>query len=256
MAAGAGAPRGGYSVASLVVQGAFVAICIVLIIVNVKHSQGCRGYDSDDAALRQRALEHRLVVMEGEVRENSKLLHDFLEKLGTFVSVAELAELRGLKRECHAEAESIVAALAESPPPPMPTFTAPGGGDEFGVGGDDVYGYKDDVFEGGATPYGEVEQGGYGDDFARDLPSTEERSAKCKDWRSQYAVSPGVSWGTLPLDLQATWRDYDCDIFLQESVQGMLADGDARAAKELENRVRVVDDYFDDVVGDVESLAQ
>ena len=171
------------------------------------------------------------------------------------MSVTELAELRGLKRECHAEAEQIVAALAESPPPPMPTFTAPGGGDEFGAGGDDVYGYKDDVFEGGATPYGEVERG-YGDDFARDLPSTEERSARCKDWRSQYAVSPGVSWGTLPLDLQATWRDYDCDIFLQESVQGMLADGGARAAKDAENRVRVVDDYFDDVVGDVESLAQ
>ena len=40
------------------------------------------------------------------------MLHDFLEKLGKFVSVTELAELRGLKRECHAEAEQIVAALA------------------------------------------------------------------------------------------------------------------------------------------------
>ena len=76
------------------------------------------------------------------------------------------------------------------------------------------------------------------------------------------AVSPGVSWGSLPLDLQATWRDYDCDIFVQDAVEGMLADADSheervqQLAERREERAAAGQDDLiepDDFVGDIKS---
>ena len=70
-----------------------------------------------------------------------------------------------------------------------------------------------------------------------------------------------MSWGSLPLDLQGRWRDYDCDIFLQDSAQGMLADSAAHRARAASfdgpgGKMPPFDDFLDDVaaVGDIESI--
>ena len=73
-----------------------------------------------------------------------------------------------------------------------------------------------------------------------------------------------MSWGTLPADLQRTWRDYDCDIFLQDAVQGMLANegehAERRESLDAKAASRLDDDFFDDkgdddVVGDISSIS-
>jgi len=247
----------------LVAQALFLSICLVLIIVNVKHAHGCHGagYDGGDAAARRTALERRLVAMETEAAENAALLHDFLVDVDLRFGIAGMMDLRAMKRECHDEAARIVAHLAEDAPPPMPAFARPA--DEFSAGSA-ADGYADDLFAAERYDYGESESGlGFGGvvDGAygfEDLPSTEERSATCAEWRTKHAVSPGVSWGTLPLDLQGKWRDYDCDIFLQDAAQGMLADGPAHADRAKQNAAKPkLDDLFADdaaAVGDVSSL--
>ena len=117
--------------------------------------------------------------------------------------------------------------------------------------GDDVY--KDDVLAegGGDDRYGEPSgEESPEDDRVVDLPPTEERREACRKWRTDHAVSPGVSWGTLPADLQRTWRDYDCDIFLQDAVQGMLANegehAERRESLDAKAASRLDDDFFDD----------
>eukprot|EP00632_Arachnochrysis_sp_CCMP2950_P012615 CAMPEP_0185695880 /NCGR_PEP_ID=MMETSP1164-20130828/4790_1 /TAXON_ID=1104430 /ORGANISM="Chrysoreinhardia sp, Strain CCMP2950" /LENGTH=254 /DNA_ID=CAMNT_0028362751 /DNA_START=137 /DNA_END=901 /DNA_ORIENTATION=+ len=248
----------------VLLQAVVLAMAVVLLLVNLKHSAGCLGARVSDEVMRRRALEHRLRLMEQEVRENSQVLNKFLAALLDDRSTSKTtrmrrddpaedsatippAEIVALKRACHADAVAIVAELAEAPTPPMPAFdtgfesswgdplgAVEGGGDDRGYGDDDVFGGRD---PGGL---GDLGAAGYGDGGARDaepLPPMAERSATCKDWRANYGVSPGVSWGSLPFDLQERWRLYDCDIYLQESVQGIL---------------RQFDDDFN-VIGDISS---
>mmetsp|Transcript_9399 Transcript_9399/g.30666 ORF Transcript_9399/g.30666 Transcript_9399/m.30666 type:complete len:213 (+) Transcript_9399:87-725(+) len=206
----------------VILQALFLATGLVLLIDIVRHAHGCIGTKmSSPEVLKQRALEHRLESMEAEVKENSLLLQNFLMSLEKQFSLSEVVDLRDLKRRCHDEAKVVVAKLAEDPPPPMPNFDTAEELDGL-LKVDDRY--DDDVFRG---------QGG------ADLPSVKERMETCQGWRLQYAVAPGVSWGSLPLDLQETWRAYDCDIYLQEAVKAILAE------------------HFDDdkaVIGDINSV--
>jgi hypothetical protein len=38
-----------------------------------------------------------------------------------------------------------------------------------------------------------------------------QQTEKCKHWQQIYRVVVGQSWGDLPIDLQRTWVDMDCD---------------------------------------------
>mmetsp|Transcript_27072 Transcript_27072/g.83115 ORF Transcript_27072/g.83115 Transcript_27072/m.83115 type:complete len:219 (+) Transcript_27072:55-711(+) len=196
---------------AVVVQALFLATGLVLLIDIVRHAHGCIGGAAAEASVvRQRALEYRLAAMEKEVKENSMVLSAFLVTLESQFALSKLVDLRELKRQCHVEAAAVVAKLAEDPPPPMPNFDA--GLGELDLAVDDVFQYGDDPYAARTTE--------------EPLPSVKERSATCLGWRTQYAVSPGVSWGSLPLELQAKWRAFDCDIYLQQSVQAMLSQQD------------------------------
>ena len=56
--------------------------------------------------------------------------------------------------------------------------------------------------------------------------TTEWRGA-CLRWRSEHAVTPDMSWGTLPAVLQEKWTAYDCDHLVQDAIQ--REDEEARA---------------------------
>jgi hypothetical protein len=43
-----------------------------------------------------------------------------------------------------------------------------------------------------------------------------EYTVKCRQWKSQYKVVPGVSWGELPHDMQEEWKRVNCDEYLVE----------------------------------------
>ena len=139
----------------IILETLFTALCVVLVLVNLKYNHGCGGYDPGSATSRRVALERRLEAMEVEARENAALLHEVIMGLEDRFGITKMMDLRELKKECHAEAAEIVAHLAEDHAPPMPVFgdSSPSEGET--TFGDDVY--KDDVLAegGGDDRYGE-----------------------------------------------------------------------------------------------------
>jgi hypothetical protein len=74
--------------------------------------------------------------------------------------------------------------------------------DDFGGGGGGGgSGEKDDWKSGELEPLKEV----VAEEIARPA---------CVDWKAEYNVEPGVSWGSLPMDLQEKWKSYDCDMYV------------------------------------------
>ena len=37
----------------------------------------------------------------------------------------------------------------------------------------------------------------------------------CEGLRMDFAIVPGISWGTAPLDVQIEWRTRECDVLLK-----------------------------------------
>ena len=71
------------------------------------------------------------------------------------------------------------------------------------------------------------------------LPATRrttERRGACLRWRSEHAVTPDMSWGTLPAVLQEKWTAYDCDHLLQDAIQREDEEARARTVRRGWNR--------------------
>ena len=102
-----------------------LALAVVLIVMNIKHSMEClgSGEGADEAALKRQALEKRLLALEQEALENSILLEKFIRRLEDKFSLSKAAPLSDLKQASHAEAMFISGRLAEEPAPPMPSFS-------------------------------------------------------------------------------------------------------------------------------------
>ena len=77
----------------------------------------------------------------------------------------------------------------------------------------DKYGYDDD--------YGKKKKSGDASsssgDGKSDLTLSDEEAKKlCKEWKTNYSVITGVSWGNLPYDLQQKWIANSCDYHLAD----------------------------------------
>ena len=71
------------------------------------------------------------------------------------------------------------------------------------------------------------------------LPATRrttERRGACLRWRSEHAVTPDMSWGTLPAVLQEKWTAYDCDHLVQDAIQREDEEARARTVRRGWNR--------------------
>ena len=58
----------------------------------------------------------------------------------------------------------------------------------------------------------------------------------CLRWRSEHAVTPDMSWGTLPAVLQKKWTAYDCDHLVQDAIQREDEEARARTVRRGWNR--------------------
>ena len=70
---------------------------------------------------------------------------------------------------------------------------------------DDFVGFRDDKDGSALTTSNQV--------HLSDIESTK----LCNEWKGNYSVVPGVSWGDLPFDLQQKWLHYSCDYHLTET---------------------------------------
>jgi hypothetical protein len=155
--------------------------------------------------------------------KNTLLTEKVIEDLQRRLVTIDAEDMKTLIEHSRDEAVRIALALASQPAPPMSEYfidskyKTP---EELGNLIDDVllaegsYGefgnaekFDKDMFNEGAEGdlYG-VEEG-----LEVDMPSSEEAAKLCGEWKTAYEVVTGVSWGSLPYDLQLKWKAYNCD---------------------------------------------
>ena len=102
-----------------------LALLLVLVLVNVKHSMLCEqgGESAAEAMLKRQALEKRLLTLEQETLQNNILFEKFIRRLDEKFQITKGLDLTPMKNQAHGAALSISARLAEEPAPPMPSFS-------------------------------------------------------------------------------------------------------------------------------------
>ena len=144
-----------------------------------------------------------------------KIIHLVQSKLGKL----EMAELEELTLQSQDEAVRISLMLAAQPAPPMPEFTIDSkykNPEKLADIVDDLFKGKtagDNNYPGGDAAYGRGSKQ-FDDDKSAFHISDAEALKACNDWKEKYNVVIGVSWGSLPYDLQQKWMTYSCDYHL------------------------------------------
>mmetsp|Transcript_59702 Transcript_59702/g.81604 ORF Transcript_59702/g.81604 Transcript_59702/m.81604 type:complete len:241 (-) Transcript_59702:573-1295(-) len=215
-----------------------LALAVTLVMVNVKHSMLCGvggGESPAEAALNRQALEKRLLALEEETIQNNILFESFVRRLDEQYHITDGVSLGDMKSSAKMAAMSISARLSEEAAPPMPSFASlyedpTKLADDINRAmenlDDYAYGYKgenaqmDDFAAFSGEQEAKLVDDVYGwqnaepeADFSAEEPAIPEAEAKiqCSDWKQEYGVTPGISWGSLPYDMQNQWRIYDCD---------------------------------------------
>jgi len=223
-----------------------LGLAVILVMVNVKHSMLCgvgEGESPAEAALNRQALEKRLVALEEETIQNNIIFESFVRRLDEQYHITEGISLGDLKSSAKTAAMSISARLAEEAAPPMPSFASlyedPNKlADDINLAmgeiDDYAYGYKDmrentfDDFANAAYDGGQEAKlvddvYSQGNEFDMNAPPAEpaipeaEAKLKCNEWLQTYGVTPGISWGSRPYDMQNQWRIYECDKYTADS---------------------------------------
>lgn len=61
----------------------------------------------------------------------------------------------------------------------------------------------------------------------RNEDSDADKLSTCFEYASRFGVTPGVSWGTMPVNLQQKWNSLACDKLVATGVSGVVACGEA-----------------------------
>jgi len=103
-----------------------LALALVLVLVNVKHSMLCQagGESAAEAILQRQALEKRLLALEQETLQNNMLFEKFIRRLDDHYEITKGAQITEMKNEAHFAAAAISARLSEESAPPMPSFAS------------------------------------------------------------------------------------------------------------------------------------
>lgn len=148
---------------------------------------------------------------------------DELQRRLTKIDSDEMLKLIESSRD---DAIKIALTLAAQPPPPKSMYvledkytTSEGLGnliddalaaetsfEEFEYG---ERGEKKNNPDFASQPEGDI----YGELEAESVDIPDDVTKLCLEWKTTFDVVPGVSWGTLPLDLQVKWKAYACDAY-------------------------------------------
>ena len=154
-----------------------------------------------------------------------KILHLMQVKLGKL----EKQELEEIMQHSQDEAVRISLLLASQPAPPMPQFFM----DPKYANAEKLADAINDRFSnmGAEEELGASWEKGF-DDKANSMTDAEAFKA-CSEWKNNYSVVMGVSWGSLPYDLQQKWMQYSCDYLLDKDAGGELDDRKSQRAGNL-----------------------
>ena len=212
-----------------IICAAVVGSAIGLIGLNVYQANSCdSAAKKTDQELFIEAINYRLQAAEYENARNTAKMNSLIDTMRKRLGPIDQAEMDALISESEDEAVRVSLLLAAQPAPPRPyvyTDTSISGSSQV----------VDD--QKGSGIWGEEEEGPTGaNEFIDDWKSLgsgagagavskqekpisdAEATEFCLSWKTQYEVIPGVSWGTLPSNLQQKWMLYSCDYHLQDSV--------------------------------------
>jgi hypothetical protein len=133
----------------------------------------------------------------------------------------ETEELQRISKQSQDEAVRLALILAAQPSPPFPDFSIDpkyGNAEELANVIDDVFG-NIGKNEGSEQQFSYSLEGGETlNELKNDIniPTDAEASKLCNEWKKNYNVITGVSWGDLPYDLQQKWLQYSCDYHLED----------------------------------------
>jgi hypothetical protein len=217
---------------SMIIFGACVlALGLGLFAVNYYHATACASDRSPDEIDEMvQALKNRLLESESQVLKNEILMNKLINAMQSNLFKLEQQEYQEL--QSGSAAVEIALLLAQNPAPPMPVYPLDEKYLDAEVLADaiDVLFAKDESIDvGGDSGFGapadqEWEQSmraehGQGKGIESFAINDADAMKACSEWKTQYHVIVGTSWGDLPFDLQETWFEYSCDAVLSKDAQ-------------------------------------
>ena len=223
-----------------------VGIGLALFGLNYYHLSGCPATDPDEIEGYINAVNKRLLQAELQTARNGVVMEKLLNALQTKITKLEEKEVEIITKESQEEAIRIALILVSQPAPPMPDFeldvenSASSSGkyddflfynssyssssnregfddrarvENFGSGGYDDF--KEKKFTDGYKEFTDDDKTRGGGDNINVLTDAEAIKS-CTEWKDQYGVIAGISWGSLPYDLQQKWLQMSCDYHLQD----------------------------------------
>lgn len=213
-----------FSIGSMTVL--VLAFGIILIGFNYWHAMKCvQNGGMGDLEDYAKAIEKRLLEVESQGLKNNILLEKVLKEVEHRLAAIDVVEMQKLVESSKDEAVKLALDLALHRAPPMPEFRI----DEKYEDPNELNNLIDDMFQLTVDKEEQEESfeqiGGQGinllneeDDYSEgeeemegESISDEEKRNLCIEWKQTYSVVTGVSWGSLPYELQRDWKKYDCD---------------------------------------------
>ena len=218
-----------------------------MLALNYYHASTCVTNSPDQQEAYIKAVGRRLQDVERQISHNSAQMEKLLSALQAHAVTIDPSEFSTLVHTSQSEAIKIALEMVTYPAPVMPdsvkykydssssssssgegdkkwgddnfNWLGKDGGEKSGVGSystkfDDLYSssnYKTDPSlsssnSGGASPPSQQQQW--------ETLTDAQAESLCTEMKSKYSVVPGVSWGSLPYDLQQKWVHYSCDYHL------------------------------------------
>ena len=215
------------ALAGLLLLGAIALFCM-----NIYSHQECQHKTQEELDEYIDSINRRLLEAESENIKNSVLMDKILHLVQTKLGKLEREELEQMMSSSQDEAVKISVLLASQPAPPLPNFYIDSKYNDVEKLADVVDTRFTEIISSedsgnGNTGLFEQKSSSELDDGEQEtvVVSDEEAYKKCHEWKDEYNVVLGVSWGTLPYDLQTSWKTYECDYHLSET-SNLLTEGE------------------------------
>jgi hypothetical protein len=220
------------STALLVGIACVTGVGIALLILNYWSTTVCPEDSISTAEMEEyiASLDRRLAWAEKQIARTTAHSEKIVQYVQSRTLQLDKSELDALVANVQDEAIRLALVFQGHPAPPYPGFPS-----EPAVGSsnyaslepfqiDDKWGGKegqwDDVFYGGKEEEKEgLEPGNnvWAENWKSEpVLSDVEATKLCDEWKGNYSVVPGVSWGNLPFDLQQKWLHNSCDYHLTD----------------------------------------
>lgn len=209
----------------MLTMSVIVGILIGLLVVTTLN-QKCSEGSMNELERYAEALEKRLYDTELYVHKNNLLVANMIKDIQSIPVIKfNETELEDIMSSSQTKAVEIALLLSVKPPLPIDKSSSSYSSEgelntweaNWGEGNGEINESGFIVDDKIPTDDHTLEETGKDDNFLlKDTTvklSDTEASAKCNEMKEKYNVQVGVSWGTLPSNLQKEWLSMSCDYF-------------------------------------------